>query len=78
MQRTPLDQVMSIGEEDTEASRQEGELDSWQTYFSKQYSNLFNRIGKIRNYKMQADFFENLTPVQQKGRDQFPLHCKKN
>ena len=32
------------------------------------FQTFFNRIGKIRNYKVQAEFFENLTPVQQKGR----------
>ena len=67
-QQAPGDQIMSIDEEDKETSRQEVEQDSWQTYFSKQFSNLFNRIGKIRNGKVQAEFFENLTAVQQKGR----------
>ena len=43
-------------------------MDSWQTYFSKQFSNLFSRVGKIRSYKVAAEFFENLAPVQQKGR----------
>ena len=30
--------------------------------------NLFTRIGKIRNAKVRAEFFENLKPIQQKGR----------
>ena len=68
VQQTPGDQIMSIGEENQDALESEGELDSWQSYFSKQFSNLFNRVGKIRNYKVQAEFFENLTPVKQKGR----------
>ena len=28
----------------------------------------FTRIGKIRNAKVRAKFFENLRPIQQKGR----------
>ena len=36
--------------------------------FSNQFTNLFNRTGEIRNYKVHAEFFENLTLVQQKGR----------
>ena len=77
-QSPPGDQIMSIEEVDSEPSVPEGELDSWQTYFSKQFSNLFNRVGKIRNYKLQAEFFENFIPVQQKGR-RVPIsfHCKK-
>ena len=68
VQQSPGEQIMSIGEGNQDALEPEGELDSWQTYFSKQFSNLFSRVGKIRNYKVQAEFFENLTPVQQKGR----------
>ena len=68
VQQSPEDQIMSIDEVDQETSGPEGELDSWQTNFSKQFANLFNRVGKIRNYKVQAEFFENLTPVQQKER----------
>ena len=68
VQQTPGDQIISIDEEPTEESRQDGELDSWQIYFNKQFSKLFNRVRKIRKYKVQAEFFENLTPVQQKGR----------
>ena len=73
VQQSPLgDQIMSIDEVDSEPSVPEGDLYSWQTYFSKQFSNLFNRVGKIRNYKVQAKFLENLIPVQQKGR-RFPI-----
>ena len=32
------------------------------------YPNSFTRIGKIRNAKVIAEFFEKLKPVQQKGR----------
>ena len=46
----------------------DNDLDDWQTHFSKQFQHLFRRVGRIRNYKVQADFFKNLTPIQQKGR----------
>ena len=69
VQQSPGEQIMSIEEGSKDALEPEGELDSWETYFSKQqFSNLFSRVGKIRNYKVQAEFFENLNPVQQKGR----------
>ena len=68
VQQTPGDQIMSIDEEPKEESGQEGELDSWQSYFSKQFSNLFKRVGKIKTYKVQAEIFEILTTIQQKGR----------
>ena len=64
VQQSPGDQIRFIDEVDQETPVQEGELESWQTHFSKQFSNLFNWVGKIRNYKVQADFFENLTRVQ--------------
>ena len=51
---------------------QRRELDSWQEYFRKQFSNLFSRVEKIKNYKVQAEFFQSLTPVQQKER-QVPI-----
>ena len=40
-QQSPGDQTISIDEVDEETQAREGELDSWQTYFSKQFSNLF-------------------------------------
>ena len=43
-------------------------LDGWQLHFSKQFNNLFNRVGRIRDYKIQADFFKALMPVRQKSR----------
>ena len=46
VQQSPGDQIMSIGEVNQDALEPEGELDSWRTYISKQFSNLFNRVGK--------------------------------
>ena len=51
-----------------ETTSDEDSLDPWQTYFSKQLNNLFHRVGKIKNYKVLEEFFETLTPIQQKGR----------
>ena len=59
---------MSIDEEPKRELGQDGELNLRQNYFSQQFSNFFIGVGKIRNYKVQAEFFEKLTPVQQKGR----------
>ena len=50
------------------SSQEEEEYDELQTYFCKLYPNLFTRIGKIRNAKVRAEFFEKLKPIQQKGR----------
>ena len=50
------------------SSQEEEEYDEMQTYFCKLYPNLFTRIGKIRNAKVRAEFFENLKPIKQKGR----------
>ena len=44
----------------------------WQKYHSKQFSNLFKREEKSRNYKVQAENFKNLTPMQDKSR-QVPI-----
>ena len=49
-------------------SQEEEEYDELQTYFCKLYPNLFTRIGKIRNAKVRAEFFDNLRPIQRKGR----------
>ena len=46
----------------------DNDLVDWQKHFSKQLHHLFRRVGRIRNYKVQAEFFKNLTPIQQKGR----------
>ena len=48
-------------------SQEEEEYDEFQTYFCKLYPNSYTRIGKIRNAKVIAEFFENLKPTQQKG-----------
>ena len=46
----------------------DNDLDDWQKHFRKQFRHLFRRVGRIRNYKVRAEFFKNLTPIQQKGR----------
>ena len=46
------------------SSREEEEYEVMQTYFCKLYPNLFTRIGKIRNAKVRAEFFENFNPIQ--------------
>ena len=33
------------------------DLNDWQKHFSKQFHHLFRRVGRIRNYKVQAKFF---------------------
>ena len=63
MQRRKVIGIMGEG-----SSQEEEEHDELQTYFCKLYPNLFTRIGKIRNAKVRANFFEYLTPIQQKGR----------
>ena len=65
VQRTPEQKVMSVQGEQlgAETSIEEDSLDTWQTYFSKQFINLFHRVGKIKNYKVQAEFFEMLTLI---------------
>ena len=70
VQKTPEEKVLSgQGEQPgDEAEGEEDSLDPWQTYFSKQFNNLFHSVGKIKNYKVHAEFFETLTPIQQKGR----------
>ena len=50
------------------SSQEEEEYDELQTNFCKLYPNLLTVIGKIRNAKVRAEFFENLKPIQQKGR----------
>ena len=70
VQMAPEGNVMSVQSDQgtVEETDVEDSLDNWQIYFSKQFENLFNRVGKIKNYKVHADFFETLTPIQQKGR----------
>ena len=74
MQADPRGEVMNIqGTEDNSCEEghdesEDEQMDQWQLYFSKLFPKLFTRVGKIRNYKVQAEFFKNLVPVQQKGR----------
>ena len=74
MQADPRGEVMNIqGAEDNSCKEghdepEDEQMDQWQSYFSKLFPKLFTRVGKIRNYKVQAEFFKNLVPVQQKGR----------
>ena len=49
-------------------SQEEEKYDELQTYFCKLYPKLFTRIGQIRNAKVRAEFYDNLRPIQQKGR----------
>ena len=60
VQRAPEENVMSVqGEQpEAEATEEEDSLDSWQIYFRKQFNNLFNRVGKIKNKKVHADFLK--------------------
>ena len=60
-QQTPVDRINSNDEDPKWELTQSG-----QNYFSKQFTNLFKRVEKIRNYKVQAEIFEKLTPVQEK------------
>ena len=70
VQKAPEENVISVQREQPAAktTEEEDSLDPWQIYFSKQFKNLFNRVAKNKNYKVHADFFESLTPIQQKGR----------
>ena len=54
VQRKPGQEVMSIQE--TFGDEGESQLEKWQDYFSKLFCNLFERLRKIRNYKVQAVF----------------------
>ena len=66
IQQQPKVTVITIDRDATDDL--ETRLSPWQEYFSKQIANLFNRLGKIRNYKLQDNFLDKLNPVQQKGR----------
>ena len=66
LQRKPGQEMMSLQE--TVENEGESHLEKWQDYFNKLFSKLIKRVGKIRNYKVQAEFFNNLIPIQQKGR----------
>ena len=84
MQADPRGAVMNIqGTEDSSCEKEhvgeseEEQMDQWQLYFSKLFPKLFTRICKIRNYKVQAEFFKILVPVQQKGRGECRYRSKK-
>ena len=65
VQKAPEENVMLVQNDQlaAEATEVEDSLDNWQIYFSKHFENLFNRVGKIKNYSVHADFFEKLTPI---------------
>ena len=77
VQKAPEENVMSVqGEQPgAEATEGEGSLDLWQIYFRNQSNNIFNRVGKIKNYKLHADFFETLTRFNKKD-EECPSHCR--
>ena len=62
VQKAPEENSMSVQGEQPGAEATEGEdsLDPWQISFSRQFNNIFNKVGKIKNYKVHADFFETL------------------
>ena len=70
VQKAPEENVMSVQSDQSavEATDVADSLDHWQTYFSKQFENLFNRVGKMKIHRVHADFFETLTPIQQNRR----------
>ena len=66
-QADPRGAVMNIqGTDDSSCEKEQvvesedEQTDSWKQYFSKKFPKLFTRIGKIRNYKVQAEFFSNI------------------
>ena len=67
VQALPAKRVLSIHSHGGTVETDD-DLDDWQKHFSKQFHHLFCRIGRIRKYKLQAEFFKNLIPIQQKGR----------
>ena len=64
-QKAPGERVREVHREHASG---EINLDQWQDYFSKQFSKFLTRVGKIRNYEVQAGFCKTLVPIQQKGR----------
>ena len=63
--QAPAEQGVQKIQKPVDAAALGEDLDDWQKHFSKQFYNLFHRC--IRNYKVRAEFFENLMPIQQKG-----------
>ena len=62
--QAPSEQGVHNMQPDGSTVELDDDLDDWQKHFSKQ----FHRVGRIRNYKVQAEFFKKLIPIQQKGR----------
>ena len=60
-----VDDVMDIQVQSEQPDRPRNDR---QLHFSRQLNKLFNRVGRIRNYKVRTEFFKVLMPVQQKGR----------
>ena len=65
MQADPRGAVINIQgttdstcEKEQAGKSEEEQMDPWQQYFSKLFPKLFTRIGKIRIYKVQAEFFQ--------------------
>ena len=66
IQRTPGEKLTTIQDDNAE---QDHKLKPWQMYFSGQFSDLFKQDGKIRFYKVQAEFIANLVLIQQTGKE---------
>ena len=66
--QAPLEQGVPNIQQHGETVKLDEDLDDWQRHFSKQFHHLFCRVGRIPNYKVQAELFKNLIPIQQKGR----------
>ena len=66
--QTPAEQGVHNIQKKGDIMEMDEDLDDWQRHFSKQFNHLFHRVGLIRKYKVQAEFFKNLIPIQQKCR----------
>ena len=67
IQQTPGDQIMSIDDEPKGESGQDGSWIRGIITSVSSFQTFLNGWGK-KNNKVQAELFEKLTPVQQKGR----------
>ena len=54
--------VMNI--QKSSEQQQDRQLGEWQLHFSNQLKDLFNRVGRISNYKARVDFLKSLRPMQ--------------
>ena len=66
--KAPAEQGVHNIQKQGDIVEQDEDLDDWQKHFRKHFHHLFHRVGRIRNYKVQAEFFKNLIPIQLKGR----------